>query len=183
MYRPTLAIDAIGLDSPEAINVAMANMGDVLMALVSINRRYIRLDREKVALGYQEQIPLLYDSGVRYDRLEPIGETCGDDDFQDCVTVLEHPEHPMLGDCDDLACWRVAELNERYGIAAVPYIRLHADRVHDVISGQMMPRHLYHIMVRFPEGLDSYPSTVFVDPDAGAYLEDPSAVLGMTGSG
>lgn len=183
MYRPTLAIDAIGLDSPEAIGLAMENMGDVLMALVSINRRYIRMDRARVAAGFPEQIPYLYDSGVRYDRLEPTGEICGDDDFQDVVTVLEHPEHPMLGDCDDLACWRVAELNERYGIAAVPYVRLHADLVDDVRSGQVRPRHLYHIMVRWPEGLESYHPTVFVDPHTGALLEDPSAILGMTGDG
>jgi len=334
MYRPTLAIDAIGLDDPRAIEIAMQNMGDVLMALVSINRRYFR--------NFPNRFPLLYESGVRYDRLEPDGEVCGDDDFQDVVTVMEHPEHPMLGDCfprgmlllrddyelipieeirvgdriwgrdawttveaktykgllsvdgmamsngsvvkltgehhiyvrrcqrhvacdcsdkpigrirlrevvdgdilvqpvahpifskmslrqeqqraearslkvvylhrdiaevpcydiqtsdhyvylpehdvtvsncDDLACWRVAELNERFGIEAVPYIRLHADLVNDVISGRMRPRHLYHIMVRWPAGLDEYPSTVFVDRHTGAYLEDPSAVLGMTGDG
>lgn len=324
----------------------MQNMGDVLMALVSINRRYIRLDRERVALGHAEQIPLLYESGVRYDRLEPEGEACGDDDFQDVVTILEHPDHPMLGDCfpqgslllredgeltpidairvgdkiwgrdawttvlakvfkgtlavdaadlsngsvltvtgdhhvyvfrctrhadearcfcdvdqrtivrarlrevdegavlvqprelpcppinqlhaawrgagrllrvdgvrravaaepcydlqtsdhyvylpehdvtvsncDDLACWRVAELNERMGVAAVPYIRLHADLIRDVNDGNVRPRHLYHILVRWPEGLASYPDTVYVDPDTGAYLEDPSAILGMTGDG
>jgi hypothetical protein len=189
MYRPTLAIDAIGLDDPDAIEMAMANMGDVLMALVSIDRRYIRKDHARVEAGYSSQIPLLYESGCRYDRLEPApGSACGDDDWQDIVTVLEHPEHPMLLDCEDAACWRVAELIERFHVPdAVPFVRLHADRVRDVTDGQLKPRHLYHIMVRWPEGLSDYPTTVYRDDPppigSGALLEDPSKVLGMTGDG
>jgi hypothetical protein len=176
MYRPTLAIDAIGLDDPVAIEIAMENMSDVLMALVSIDRRYLR--------KFPDRFPLLYESGVRYDRLDPPpGSACGDDDFQDVVTILEHPDHPRLADCEDLACWRVAELVERFGIKAVPFIRLHADLVHDVTDGQMKPRHLYHIMVRWPDGLASYPDTVYRDHETGAMLEDPSRVLGMTGEG
>ena len=171
MYRPTIAIDAIGLDDPVAIEIALENMSDVLMAVVSINRRYMR--------HFPSRIPLLYESGVRYDRLDPVGDTCGDDDFQDVVTILEHPDHPGLGDCDDLACYRIAELNERYRVEAVPYIRLYADRVFS--DGAMRPRHLYHILVRWPEGLAEYPETVHQDPETGALLEDPSKELGMTG--
>jgi len=172
MYRPTLAIDAVGLDDKDAIGVAMENMSDVLMALVSINRRYIK--------RYPSQIPLLYESGVRYDRLEPEpGSACGDDDWQDIPSILEHPDHPKLADCEDLSCWRVAELNERFAVNAVPFIRLFADRVRDVTDGQIKPRHLYHIMVRWPEGLAHYPSTVYRDSESGALLEDPSRILGM----
>jgi hypothetical protein len=170
MYRPTLAIDAIGLDDLDAIPLAMENMSDVLMALVSINRRYIR--------RYPDQIPLLYEAGVVYDRMEPApGTACGDDDWADIIIILEQQER--RADCEDLACWRVAELNERFRVPAVPFIRLYADRVPDVLSGQLSPRHLYHILVRWPDGRSDYPNTVYRCPETGAMLEDPSRVLGM----
>jgi hypothetical protein len=45
--------------------------------------------------------PLLYESGVRYE-LEPDGR----DEWQDIPDTIAR----RTGDCEDLACWRVAEL-------------------------------------------------------------------------
>lgn len=67
-------------------------------------------------------------------------------------------------DCEDLACWRAAELNIRYGIPAVPFFR-----------EQKLPdgKYLYHILVKWPPGVygdKSYPE---------GYVEDPSRIKGM----
>ena len=50
--------------------------------------------------------PLLYESGVRY-----LSEPPGRDDWQDIPDTLARGN----GDCEDLACWRVAELRVRFG--------------------------------------------------------------------
>lgn len=50
--------------------------------------------------------PLLYESGVRY-----LAEPPGRDEWQDIPDTLARGN----GDCEDLACWRVAELRVRYG--------------------------------------------------------------------
>ena len=52
-----------------------------------------------------KRFPKLYQSGVRYEREPWAGEY---EEFADCLTVL----HRQWGDCDDLAAWRVAELQE-----------------------------------------------------------------------
>lgn len=120
------------------------------------------------------------DKLLRVKRLERDVDEAPCYDIQTSDHYVYLPEHDVtVSNCEDLACWRVAELNERYGIAAVPYIRLYADRV--FADGAMRPRHLYHIMVRWPEGLAEYPDTVFQDPETGAILEDPSKILGMQG--
>lgn len=105
----------------------------VLRALVAINLDQIR------AGG----IPPLYRSGVRYQREK------GTEDWLSARDAL------ALGvaDCEDLACWRVAELQ-----AAGEKARIAVKRV--------SPR-LTHILVIRP----------------GGRLEDPSARLGMRGDG
>jgi hypothetical protein len=101
-------------------------------------------------------------------------------DIQTSDHYVYLPEHDAtVSNCEDLSCWRVAELNEHFKVPAVPFIRLYADRVRDVLAGTLQPRHLYHIMVRWPEGLGSYPNTVYRCPETGALLEDPSRILGM----
>jgi hypothetical protein len=88
--------------------------------------------------------PRLYSSGVFY-RAEPIGE----ERWRDIPSVLRDG----WGDCEDLACWRAAELVEREGIAARPTYRW---RRRPGIT-------IYHIVVRLPDGR----------------IEDPSRKLGM----
>lgn len=58
----------------------------------------------KVAKSQGTPIPSLYESGVRYER-EPWTDR---EEFADILTVLKRG----WGDCDDLAAWRVAELQE-----------------------------------------------------------------------
>ena len=95
----------------------------------------------------------LYDSGIRY-----VEEPPGRDDWQDIAETLERQE----GDCEDLACWRVAELRVRLGERAATHVVTVQDlpdpRTGDVVT-------TYHIAVRRADGR----------------LEDPSRLLGMKG--
>lgn len=160
-YRPTLSIDSIGRDNPKAVAISLRNMGHLLWALVNINKEYLA--------AYFDQFPPLYEAGIVYDRMDvPAGSACGDDDWADIVAVYTLRK----GDCEDLACIRVAECHVRWGLTGVgPHVMLQR-------SPTGRARHLYHIMVRWPEGLKNYPSTVRrID---GMLLECPSEVLGMT---
>lgn len=90
------------------------------------------------------RIPALYSSGVLY---RP--EAAGQEMWQDIPRCLELG----YGDCEDLACWRVAELNYA-GIRAAPYLKWRN-------SGPKSS--MFHATVRWPDGR----------------IEDPSAALGM----
>lgn len=87
----------------------------------------------------------LYRSGVYY-QAEPPGE----EEWLDIPSLYKQG----FGDCEDLACARVAELRCQ-GIAAVPAIR------HKKF-GQLT---LVHVLVLWPDGT----------------VEDPSKLLGMKG--
>lgn len=93
--------------------------------------------------------PDLYDSGVRYQDEPP-----GAEDWNDISTVLR------LGfsDCEDLACWRAAELKMKHGVDAHPDFSYQVKQASD---GSAL--YLYHIFVRLPDGS----------------AEDPSRILGM----
>jgi hypothetical protein len=93
----------------------------------------------------RKRYPPLYRSGVVY-HTEPFGE----EDWCDIPTCLEKG----WGDCEDLGCWRAAELRNS-GIRAMP------DFKHKVIAGITV----IHILVKWPDGR----------------IEDPSKVLGMKG--
>lgn len=54
-----------------------------------------------VVLMRRGGVPALYGSGIRYQR-----EVKGREDWKDCARVAEDRE----GDCEDLACYRAAEL-------------------------------------------------------------------------
>lgn len=88
------------------------------------------------------KVPPLYESGIVY-RAEPRGQEV----WKDVPNVLRDG----YGDCEDLACWRAAELRHQ-GVAAHPVFRIHH------FSGL----NLYHILVK-----------------RGNMIEDPSARLGM----
>lgn len=100
------------------------------------------------------QTPLLYNADVIY-KPEKRKEGSG--------RVIEYGEEwqtiPWVifrgyGDCEDLGAWRAAELNQRFGIRALPYIRV-----------RRMPNGYWraHVVVKWPNG----------------QIEDPSAKLGM----
>ena len=92
--------------------------------------------------------PALYESCVRFEPEDRDCDdgTCKEERFCTIPIVLA----ARVGDCDDLAPWRAAELTVRHGITSIPLI---------VPVG---PRS-WHVLVRRSDG----------------QFEDPSAVLGM----
>lgn len=109
---------------------------DILEATVKINRFYMRL----------HHVPPLYESGVRY-REEPDGQV---EEFATIPVVLKR----KVGDCDDLAPYRCAELLESGEPAQIRLIWKKSR-----ITGKRM----YHVVVRRGDGT----------------VEDPSRILGM----
>lgn len=91
----------------------------------------------------------LYESGVYY-QAEPPGE----EEWLDIPSLYLQG----YGDCEDLACARVAELRY-HGVPAVPAIR------HKQMTSAKGPLTLVHVLCLWPDG----------------YVEDPSKILGMQG--
>lgn len=89
-------------------------------------------------------VPQLYESGVRYQE-----EARGKEDWLDIPEIISRG----VADCEDLACWRIAELRVRERERATPAIK----------RTQLDRTTVYHIAVRRQNGR----------------LEDPSRVLGM----
>jgi len=90
MYRPTFRIGLFNGLSDTILSQAV--MTELLDCLVKIDMLQLRA----------KKCPPIYQSGVRYYR-----EDFGDDDWQDVYSTLA----VGYGDCEDLACWRAAELN------------------------------------------------------------------------
>ena len=86
----------------------------LMEALTQINARYLRENKSK--------LPTLYGSGVLY-RREP-----GTEIWKDVPNILSDGH----GDCEDLACWRIAELRG-IGIAAQPYVKWKRKRHHALV--------------------------------------------------
>src|SRR5262249_45709634 len=112
--------------------------------------------------------PPLYESGVRYQR------EVGTENWTDVARTLELG----YGDCEDLACWRVAELRLQ-GHTVGPYIRFR--RVNGVYHFHALVMHYEPIEQADEEGDDE---GVLVASDAGrrfrpVRIEDPSLRLGM----
>lgn len=113
----------------------------LLEALVMANVAYL-LDHPET--------PRLYQAGVRY-----VPEPDGRDEWQDIADTIERRN----GDCEDLACWRIAELRVRDGErSARSYIT-----VAPLPDSQGRLVTTYHIQVRRADGR----------------VEDPSRLLGM----
>lgn len=94
--------------------------------------------------------PFLYCSGVRY-----LAEPDGRDEWQDIPDTLRR----RSGDCEDLACWRIAELRVRWGQKQTqPNITV--DLLPDSKGNDVLT---YHIRVLRMDGT----------------IEDPSRRLGM----
>lgn len=110
---------------PEALDAALEGLASVDAVLL-----------------HRGTFPRLYDSGVVYRREAPRDETWW---------TVDHVLLNGWGDCEDLACWRAAELRVYDAIPARPHV---------IWTG---PR-LLHVVVLYPDGT----------------LEDPSKVLGMT---
>lgn len=110
---------------------------EALEAVVVIDQLYLRL----------HNVPSIYESGIRYEE-EPVGQPY--EDFAAVPVILARG----WGDCDDLVCWRIAELRNAGENAKV---RLKWE--FDALRGARM----YHVLVRRANG----------------QVEDPSKRLGM----
>jgi hypothetical protein len=104
------------------------------------------------------ETPLLYESGVRYTEEPP-----GVDEWLDIPECLFRHARGLPIDCEDLACWRVAELRVRYGERDARHHVTVAD-LPDPRTGEVVTT--FHISVQRGRA-------------GGSGLEDPSRNLGM----
>jgi hypothetical protein len=133
-YRITYALDLFNGPKERALSHATLNV--MLEALTKIDVLYLQAHPEA---------PRIYQSGVRYMEEPP-----GQEDWQDIPTCIQMG----IADCEDVSCWRAAEIIVRDRRLAVPFF--HETRRRD--GG-----YLFHIMVRHADGR----------------IEDPSRILGM----
>lgn len=140
MYRITFVLSLFkGAADRE---LSHASLKTLLMALMWVDILYLKEHPEVPALIANGGVG---PAGVRYQEEPP-----GQEDWQDIPTTLKLG----IGDCEDIACWRAAELRVREGIMAEP-----------TFIWKLRPNggYLYHILVRYPDGR----------------IEDPSRTLGM----
>jgi hypothetical protein len=132
MYGPQFRLrsfDALDMPSREAVLRLM------MEALIAANVAFLRRHPET---------PRLYESGVRYEE-----EPGTQDDWNDIPETLSLG----VGDCEDLAGWRIAELRIAGELTAMPRVSVFAEG----------NRVTYHVAVRRAAGL----------------IEDPPRELGM----
>ncbi len=132
MYAPHFRLrsfDILHAESREAV------LRHLLEALIEANVAYLEA---------RPETPWLYESGVTYEE-----ERFDRDDWNDIPETLV----VKVGDCEDLAAWRIAELR----------MRAHEDARPHVTFDQRGARVTYHVTVRRADGR----------------IEDPSRVLGM----
>jgi hypothetical protein len=132
LYGPRFRLRSFDSLDPPSREAVLRLM---MEALVAANVAY---------LNEHPDTPRLYESGVRYEA-EPDDE----DDWNDIPATLALG----VGDCEDLAAWRIAELR----IAGEPRASSR------VMVWQIGPRVTYHVAVRRGDG----------------QVEDPSRELGM----
>jgi hypothetical protein len=132
MYAPLYQLRSFDVIDSDARSRVLEQL---LEALVAANIEYLKVC---------PSAPSLYESGVVYEE-EPEER----DNWQDIPETLGLGN----GDCEDLACWRIAELRLRANEHASPLIRWR----------EVGTRTVYHIAVRRADGV----------------IEDPSRLLGM----
>ena len=132
--RITLVMDLFNGERERALSRQALSV--MLDALYRIDVLYLQRHPET---------PALYTTPIRYME-EPIGQ----EEWQDIPTCLRMG----IADCEDLACWRAAELTVKQN---VPARAIHNE--HRRPNGS----YLYHILTRYPNGR----------------LEDPSLIKGM----
>ena len=102
VYAPHYKLRAFDTLSDEARIVALVHLLEGLSAV------------SEARLREHPEAPWLYQSGVRYGEEPP-----GQDDWQDIPETLAL----RWGDCEDLACWRIAELRTRGLEYARPHVK------------------------------------------------------------
>lgn len=139
MYRAGFELDTLEGVPPDA------------EACVVLTLAQAAFDIDRLWLRYHPETPLLYMSGVRYRK-----QNIGADRWLDIPRMLKTGN----GSCSDLAPWRAAELNERFG-----------ERAGLGIKSMAMPA---------PNGSHVFMLHHVVVIRAGGAEEDPSAMLGMS---
>lgn len=130
MGKPFRITYVVGGDPKGGINPS--DLAILLECLTRLGQRYLRDN---------PGTPSLYKSGVVYQEEPP-----GAEDWQDIPTSIQL----QTADCEDLACWRAAELREA-GVGADPTFTCEV---------QADGSRLYHIMVKHPDGRIECPSRV-----------------------
>jgi hypothetical protein len=102
--------------------------------------------------------PPLYEAGVHYQREDSTEE------WLDIPSIIQ----TGWGDCEDLACWRVAELRSQ-GHRAGPYVRFR--KIDGVFHYHALVMHYRPVLVETDSGVVER-----LVPD---HIEDPSRRLGM----
>jgi hypothetical protein len=130
--------------------------GEKMAVMVALSEPLILANR--ILLRNDPRLPSLYASGVVYQAEHIDPPTCEaaeracffTDDWLDLVRAIQRGS----ADCEDLVCWRVAELREReHEAGAAPLVR------HYEAGGTSY----FHFLVRRADGS----------------IEDPSRALGM----
>ncbi len=132
MYAPLFRLRSFAVIDSDAKERILEHL---LEALVRADMEYLRVC---------PTAPALYESGVVYEA-EPEDR----EHWQDIPETLGVGN----GDCEDLACWRIAELRVRANERATPYITWR----------DLDDRRVYHVAVH----------------RVGGEVEDPSRLLGM----
>ena len=151
-YRVTFELDAF--NGTRDATESHADLAALLDCLITIDSNFLRT-RVGRDYGQNPAVPLMYRSGGWYEP-EPVGAEF----WRDIPTILRHLREGGGSDCEDLVCWQVSELRERFGVPARP-----------IIIPQLQPngRYLYHIQTWTPQGADD-PSARFGMPTGGAPL-------------
>jgi len=138
VYRVTFVSSLFAADQHDQ-RESQETLSLLLECLVRMNERILR----------SQNVPLLYESGVRY---EP--ERLGQENWQDCAITWKRGR----GDCEDLASWRAAELRVKSKLDAKC-----------IYTWRKLPNGvlMYHIKVEYTTA------------DGQRREEDPSRRLGM----
>ncbi len=152
-------------NSPESHFAPLVFM---LEGLIKLNEWHLRRSMKRAARGMGVPFPPLYATGIYYQEDPP-----GEENWRDAPAILARFIATGKGvDCDQLVCWRVAELRVA-GVAAEPVIKWqHLTREQAVGHGYSSKfvdaagLWLVHCCVRFPNGS----------------IEDTSKILGMGGN-
>lgn len=125
-------------------------------ALLWMLEALVKIDEGHLA---QKPYPPLYEAGVRYQR------EAGTEEWRDIPAILENG----WGDCEDLACWRVADLR-RQGLRAGPYVRYRQ------VDGVF---HYHALVAIYRPVIHRAPNGKRVERLVRVGTDDPSKKLGM----
>lgn len=141
MLRPIhIQADIFRTKDPLDLDRSRKSVCCLMLGLSLVNVEFLRMMRRKGI-----KVPRLYDGDVVYRREEST------EDWKDIPNILRDG----YGDCEDLACFRIAEYQFR-GIKALPYVTWRSDGP---------SRTILHAVLKLPDGR----------------IEDPSRALGMLG--